>query len=59
MRRMCLFLLHNKLNLGAIFDAAGRKISSTIFSDERYWDYVLKLKKQFNINFSNVISHKK
>ena len=38
MRRMCLLLLHNKLNLDAIFDTAGRKISSTFFGDGRHWD---------------------
>jgi len=33
-------LLHNKLNLGAIFDTVGRKASSTFFSVERYLDLI-------------------
>ena len=44
-------LLHNKLNLGAIFDIAGRKTSLTFFRDKRYWDLIcVKAKK--------IISHK-
>jgi len=34
------FLLHNKLNLGALFDTAGRKASSTFFSVKRYLDLI-------------------
>jgi len=37
---MPVFLLHNKLNLGGIFDAAGCKISLTCFSDEQYYNLV-------------------
>ena len=32
--------MHNKLNFVAVFDTAGDKISSTFFSDERYWNSI-------------------
>jgi len=37
---MACFLLHNKLNLGAIFNTVGRKASSMFFSVERYLDLI-------------------
>ena len=36
---MCLFFTALS-NIGAIFDTAGRKTSSTFFRDERYWDLI-------------------
>ena len=39
------FLLHNKLNLGEMFDTAGRKTPSTFSSDER-WTKGEKYKKK-------------
>ena len=37
---MRLFFTEYKLNLNAIFDTAGRRISSLFFSDEQYWDLI-------------------
>lgn len=55
---MFLFLLHNKLNLGILFDTAGRKTTFTLFSVERYL-LLIKVKAEKIVSHVYVVLYDK